>query len=68
MANKFQEKIHLATEAYPELTIYYGTGYPIDRPHIFALDRGSWSSVRAYPEGDNGLSGIGLGRKVVSFD
>ncbi len=70
MANRFDEKVRLAVERFPGLPVYYGTGYPVDRPHILAIDRGSWSSVRAYPgdEGDNGLSGMGMGSECVWFD
>jgi len=43
-----------------ELPLYWGSGYPIDRPHILAVARYFSVDVWIYPEGDNGLQGMQL--------
>lgn len=65
--NAVNERVEMAKRDYPGLKVYWGTGYPIDRPHILAIDRGSWSRVTVYPQGDNGLSGMNMGRPEVNY-
>lgn len=44
------------------LKIHLGTGYPIETPHAVLIDNHFYFSLTLWPEGDNGLTGIGKGR------
>lgn len=51
-----------------ELPLYLGTGNPIDEPHVQASTLDAWSgegmgcSVWIYPQGSNGMEGLGKER------
>lgn len=43
-----------------DLPIYWGTGYPIAKPHIVAVKEYRGIYVAVYPKGDNACGGLGL--------
>jgi hypothetical protein len=50
--------VHAIARAAGNLPIYWGTGYPVPRPHVVASTLDAWSGegvgyfVRVYPQGE----------------
>jgi len=62
------QKIQSIADSYGIKDIYYGAGYPIEKPHIVAIWKDSWSgegygyNLWVYPEG----AGSGKPKKYFS--
>ena len=63
------ERIQQATATHGDLPVLYGTGYPCEQPHILVWygSHGNPDYVIAYPEGNNGLHGMGAGTPEFTY-
>ena len=67
-----EKKVEEIAKQNGDLPIYWGIGYPVRHPHVLAYEKDCWSgegqgyNVVVYPDGDDGLSGLGIKCKASS--